>query len=154
MLWLTYFSYSLGWIRSHDERASTFSYRKKRRMNCQRKPDWTRIDAFMKEGIWTSLYQKRRLKPGSSLPNFPLHPGRDGDPWCLLTRFIVLIFVPIANHLCGFIPLFKGTWCPTKNLASPTKLDVYLVEKQIKSPKVEGMPQGYLSSLLRKSVSK
>lgn len=40
------------------------------------------------------------------------------------------------------------TWCPTKNLASPTELDVYLVEKQIKSPKVEGMPQGYLMGLL------
>lgn len=74
-----------------------------------RRLDWTRIFAFMKDGTLSHspLSEKEattriifaRL---SSPPN--IGGGRDGDPWCLLTRFIVLILVPIANHLCGFRP--------------------------------------------------
>lgn len=77
-------------------------------MNCQRNPDWTRIDAFMKEGILPSI-RKGGLNQAHLCPTFLSTEDRErkGDPWCLLTRFIVLIFVPIANHLCGFIPLKK-----------------------------------------------
>lgn len=74
-----------------------------------RRLDWTIIDAFMKYGtLFHSPLSEKEATKRSSLSDFPLHQeigrGKDGDPWSLLTRFIVLILVPIANHLCGFRP--------------------------------------------------